>query len=69
MEAPLRADDGAKFYGRVVLVDGEFRASCYAALQQGSSDFIESQEHEVFHSQAEGLDWIGRKAAARGFPE
>ena len=69
MRAPLRADDGAKFYGRVVSVDGGFRASCYASLQQGDSDYVEAPEHEIFRSEAEGLDWIRRKAASRGFAE
>lgn len=69
MKAPLRAEDGAKFYGRVVSVDGEFRASCYAGLQQGDSDHVEAPEHEIFQLEAEGLDWIRRKAASRGFAE
>ncbi len=67
MKTALRADDGAKLYGSVVSTPNGYRASCYAVLRQGSSDLVEAPDHHFCHSRVEGVDWIERKAAARGF--
>ncbi len=67
MKTALRASDGAKFYGSVVSTPSGYRASCYAVLPQGSLDLVEAPDYHLCRSQAAGVDWIERKAVARGF--
>jgi len=64
---PLKYEDGAEFIGRIVAVEGQFRAVCYAQHDQLHSVLTESSEGRDCADQAEAEDWIERKAAARGF--
>jgi hypothetical protein len=65
---PLRKEDGAKFYGSVQPADGgRFLASCYAEQDNDSNVVVEQPEHFSCSTREEGLDWIERQSAARGF--
>jgi hypothetical protein len=64
----LRADEGAKFFGRVDAVgDGQFRATCRAAIHAPEGVLDEAPEHFMTDDRDSGLQWVARRAAERGF--
>lgn len=63
----LRAEDGATFHGRVVPVDGQFRAECWAELPLPSNHQAEEESYRICDTQLEAEHWIHEQAIARGF--
>ena len=66
MKVPaLLANGGATFNGRVVAVDGQFRASCNAArLDEGFQIREEQEEIRLFPMRLKAAAWIDAEAAS-----
>jgi hypothetical protein len=63
----LGAEDGATFHGRVVPVDGQFRAKCWAELALPTSHQAEEERCRICDTQLDAEYWIHEQAIARGF--
>lgn len=68
LNPPLRAEDGAKFFGRIDPTDtGEFRACCFAQLDLLHSVNTELSVCKMCGSVAAAEEWIEQQAVRRSF--
>ncbi len=67
LQANLKAEDGAEFFARIEPVEGQFRASCPAQLDNRHSVATESPDYMMCATVEEAEQWIEREAGRRGF--
>jgi hypothetical protein len=62
----LLAKDGAKFYGTIISINGQIRASYSVILDVGADTRIQN-DVKMFPTEEQASAWLHSEAAIRGF--